>query len=143
MELISHKDLAKLIPLSEPTLRTYLCRSEFGLLDHIRKDRHMYYGGVSQKVIDRLRQLANINSSGGSSGSKKTEDNPMASIKRCFIKEVVAQPVQDLYKITVSIGTKETKIFEYYHNGSTNIIDFVKDELKRLSRFNKLDDRMY
>lgn len=141
MELISHKDLAKLIPVSDTTLRLYLCRDEFCLLDRVRKDRHLYYGGITQKVIDRLRQLANINSS---NSNKKTEDiDDMASIKRCTIKEVVAQPKQDLYKITVAIGTKEVRVFDYYHNGSTNIIDFVKDELKNISRFNRLDERMY
>lgn len=140
MELISHKDLAKLIPVSDTTLRLYLCRDEFCLLDRVRKDRRIYYGGITQKVIDRLRQLANINSS----KIKKTEDTvDMASIKRCSIKEIVAQPEQDLYKITVAIGTKETKVFDYYHNGSTNIIDFVKDELKKISRFNRLDERLY
>lgn len=142
MELISHKDLAKLIPVSDTTLRLYLCRDEFCLLDRVRKNRRIYYGGITQKVIDRLRQLANID--GRKHVIKKTEDiDDMASIKRCIIKEVVAQPEQDLYKVTVEIGTKEVKVFDYYHNGSTNIIDFVKDELKKISRFNRLDERLY
>lgn len=67
----------------------------------------------------------------------------MASIKKCWIEEVKATSVEDLYQVTVCIGKKEKQTLSYYHNGSTNIVDFVKDELKKISRFNRLDEYLY
>lgn len=149
MDNLTTRDIAQLVPMSTCQCRVYLCRPEFALLDTYKKGRTIYYNGVTNKVIDRLRELIQT-------GKRKTkevlllkeqkkreEELLMASIKRCRIEQIKALPEENMYNVVVTIGTKEQKTFKYFHNGSTNVIDFVKDELKKISRFNKLEERSY
>lgn len=142
MELLNAKEIALRVGCSADTIRRIMGRAEFSSLPYTVINQTTYYGNITNEVIEQLQSLINIRRK---RVSKKREEETklMASIKKCWIESIRATSVEDLYQVTVCIGKKEKQTLSYYHNGSTNIIDFVKSHLHSLSRFNRLDENIY